>query len=202
MDYFGASSLPLETVDEQNISIHKSMRVLKPVQGTDAWEAARRYLIAPAALAACPLTVINRLSGGTVHSAREATEARTPQVFGVIDLGACLMTYTGTAHNLSLGQWSSCRLVLRQNYLLEFEASAPIAGPPRGYIHLQHARAYMHADFQNALELDFFASPCAKADRRTVSGRCRKLAQLQIALSLSKRLTFVFSFPRYYLYSL
>jgi hypothetical protein len=171
MDYFSPSSLPLETVDEQDISIHKTKRVLKPIQGTDSWETSRRYLIAPAALAACPLTVINRLSGGLVQSAREAAESRTPQAFGLIDLGGCLMTYIGATHHLSLGQWSSCRLVLRQNFLLEFDAAAPITGSPRGFIHLQHARAFMHADFQNALELDFFASPCAKADRRTVSGR-------------------------------
>ena len=168
MAYY-SSSLPLETVDEQNISIHKAKRVLKPIQGTASWEPGRRYLIAPAALAACPLPVINRLSGGFIQSAREAAESSNPNFFGTIDLGECLMTYTGDTHHLSLGQWSSCRLVLRQNYLMEFDASAPITGPPRGYIHLEHARASMHVDFQNALELQVYASPCAKADRRTVS---------------------------------
>lgn len=172
-----STSLPLETVDEQNISIHKSMRILKPIHGTESWETGRRYLIAPAALAACPLPVVNRLSGGLVQSAMEAAESNFPQVFGTIDLGECLMTYIGDTHHLSLGQWSSCRLVLRQNYLLEFETSAPTTGPPRGYIHLQHARASKHVDFQNALELDFYASPCAKADRRTVSELCFLLTE-------------------------
>jgi hypothetical protein len=165
---YGTSLPPLETVDEHNISIHKSMRMLKPVTGTESWESGRRYLIAPAALAACPLTVINRLSGGLVQSAKEAVETTPSQPFGSIDLGDCLMTYVGDTHHLSLGQWSSCKLVLRQNYLLEFDASAPITGIPRGYVHLQHAQAHVHADFQNSLELDFYASPCAKADRRTV----------------------------------
>jgi len=47
-----SSSLP--TVDE-NVSIHKSMRMLRPFQTVDCWQAGRRYLIGPAALAACPL---------------------------------------------------------------------------------------------------------------------------------------------------
>lgn len=169
MGNFSTSLPPLETVDEHNISIHKSMRLLKPVQGVESWETGRRYLIAPAALAACPLTAVNRLSGGLLHTAKETAESQIPLPFGVIDLGECLMTYIGDTHHLSLGQWSSCRLVLRQNYLLEFEVSAPISGLPRGYVHLQHARASSHPDFQNALVLDFYASPCAKADRRTVS---------------------------------
>jgi hypothetical protein len=165
---FSTSLSPLETVDENNISIHKSMRMLKPVTGTESWETGRRYLIAPAALAACPLSVVNRLSGSLVQSAKEAFESTTPQPFGSIHLGDCLMTYVGETHHLSLGQWSACKLVLRQNYLLEFDTSSPITGIPRGYVHLQHAQAHIHSDFQNSLELDFYASPCAKADRRTV----------------------------------
>jgi len=153
------------------------MRLLKPIGGTEKWESGRRYLIAPAALAACPLSVINRLSGGLVQTAQEAAESPTPQAFGMIDLGECLMTYIGETRHLSPGQWASCRLVLRQNYLLEFDASAPITGLPRGYVHLQHAQASMHGDFQNALELDFYASPCAKADRRLVSRLCFEIAQ-------------------------
>lgn len=164
---FSTSWPPLETVDEHNISIHKSMRLLKPIQGVESWETGRRYLIAPAVLASSPLTVLNRLSGNLVQSAKAASEEFHP--FGVIDLGTCLMTYVGETHHLSLGQWSSCRLVLRQNYLLEFDASAPITGLPRGCVHLEHAMASSHPDFLNALVLDFYASPCAKADRRTVS---------------------------------
>jgi hypothetical protein len=124
-----STSLPLETVDEQNISIHKSMRLLKPIEGTDSWEQGRRYLIAPAALAACPLTVINKLSGGFVQSAAQAatagtsrnTNAKKRAFFGTIELGEALITYVGDKHHLSLGKWSSCRLVLRQNYLMEYD---------------------------------------------------------------------------------
>jgi len=144
------------------------MRLLKPLQGADSWESGRRYLIGPAALAASPLAVVNRLSGSVIMKAKEAAEAPTRQAFGVIELGECLMTYMGTSHHLSLGQWSSCKLVLRQNYLLEYEHSAGINGTPRGFVHLQYARASIHPDFQNALELEFYASPCAKADHRVL----------------------------------
>ena len=159
---------PLETVDEQNISIHKGMRLLKPLQGTEAWQQGRRYLIAPAALASCSLSVINRLSGTTTFSAREAATSDSFHGFGTINLGEALMTYIGEKHHLSLGKWSSCRLVLKQNYLFEFDLDTPINGLPRGFVHLQYAVAYPHADFHDSLELQFFASPCAKSDHRTL----------------------------------
>jgi calcium/calmodulin-dependent protein kinase I len=159
---------PLETVDEQNISIHKGMRLLKPVQGTESWQQGRRYLIGPAALATCSLSVINRLSGTLTMSATEAATSDLTQGFGTIDLGGALMTYIGEKHHLSLGKWSSCRLVLKQNYLYEFDVDTPINGLPRGFVHLQYAVAYPHADFHDSLELQFFASPCAKADHRTL----------------------------------
>jgi hypothetical protein len=162
-----STSLPLETVDEHSISIHKSMRLLKPMEGTESWEQGRRYLIAPAAMAACPLTVVNKLSGDLCQTASEA--AASPQCFGTIDLGECLITYVGEKHHLSLGKWSSCRFVLRQNYLLEYDCSAPKTGLPRGFCHLQHAVATKHSDFQDSFELKFYASPCAQADQRVVS---------------------------------
>lgn len=169
-----STSLPLETVDEHSISIHKSLRLLKPMQGTDCWEQGRRYLIAPAALAACPLTVVNKLSGDASYSASEAAAEASPSPpllnsFGTIDLGECLITYVGERHHLSLGKWSSCRFVLRQNYLLEYDCSASKTSLPRGFCHLQHAVATRHADFQDSFELNFYASPCAKADQRIVS---------------------------------
>lgn len=164
-----STSLPLETVDEHNMPINKSMRLLKPIEGTDTWQQGRRYLIAPAALAACPLTVINKLSGSFVQTATEATTSK--QAFGMVNLGECFITYVGDKHHLSLGKWSSCRLVLRQNYLLEFDTSTPITGLPRGFVHLQHAVAYKHGDFQDAFELRFYASPCAKSDQRVVRSR-------------------------------
>jgi hypothetical protein len=158
----------LETVDEQNISIHKDIRLLKPVQGTEAWQSGRRYLIAPAALSACPLPAIKKLGGGFVQSASEAAVSSHCQGYGTVDLGVALMTYVGEKHHLSLGKFSSCRLVLRQNYLFEYEATASINGLPRGYVHLQYAVAYAHTDFHDVLELQFYASPCAKSDHRTL----------------------------------
>jgi hypothetical protein len=169
-----STSLPLETVDEHNLSIHKGLRLLKPIEGTDSWEQGRRYLIAPAALAACPLTVINKLSGGFCQSASQAATAKSRQAFGTIDLGEALITYVGEKHFLSLGQWSSCRLVLRQNYLMEYDGVTPITGLPRGFCHLQQAVAYKHDAFPDVLELQFYASPCAKADQRVVRSYFRR----------------------------
>ncbi|KAL3907156.1 MAG: hypothetical protein SGILL_008985, partial [Bacillariaceae sp.] len=158
----------LETVDEADISIHAGMRLLKPIQGTDSWQTGRRYLIAPAAISACPLPSINKLSGSLVQSATEACASDQARKTGTINLGEAIMTYIGEKHHLSLGKWSSCRLALRQNYLFEYETSTPINGLPRGYIHLQYALAYAHVDFPDALQLEFYASPCAKSDHRTL----------------------------------
>ena len=163
-------SLPLEQVDETNISVRKGMRMLKPFEATDSWQKDRRYLIAPAALAACPLKVINKLSGSLMHTVESvATNGKDTSMFGSIELGDALITYVGNGHHLNVGKWSSCRLVLRQNYLLEYDCAAPSTGLPRGFAHLQYAIAYPHADFENALKLQFYASPCAKSDMRVVS---------------------------------
>jgi hypothetical protein len=163
-----STSLPLEAVDEHNISIHKSMRLLKPVEATDTWQQGRRYLIAPAALASCPLTVVNKMTGSLVQTAAEAANSESPQAFGTIELGEALITYVGEFHHLSLGRWSSCRLVLQQNFLLEYDCSTPNTGLPKGFAHLEHAIAYKHNDFQDAFTLHFYASPCAKSDQRLV----------------------------------
>lgn len=163
------SSFPLEPFDEQNIKIERGKRLLKPVQGVDKWQTGRRYLIAPAALSYCSLAVINKLSGDVVVSAEKAALSTSPHRFGTVDLGDVLMTYVGNKHHLSMGKWSSCHLVLRQNYLLEFDNDIPITGLPRGFAHLEYASAYPSKDFPDSLELHFFASPCAKADPHVVS---------------------------------
>jgi calcium/calmodulin-dependent protein kinase I len=158
----------LATVDEYGLSIHTDMRLLKPIQGTDAWQPGRRYLIAPAALSACPLPSINKLLGSLVRSASEACTSSNLKGFGTVNLGDALMTYIGEKHHLSLGKWSSSKLVLRQNYLFEYHTTTPINGLPRGYVHLQYAVAYKHLDFPDVLELKFYGSPCAKSDHRTL----------------------------------
>jgi hypothetical protein len=57
------------------------MRLLKPIEGTDSWEQGRRYLIAPAALAACLLTVINKLSGEFCQTAVQAATTTFQQAW-------------------------------------------------------------------------------------------------------------------------
>ena len=151
--------------------IHKSQRMLKPVGGPETWNPGRRYLIAPSILATCPLQVLPKLSGSKMITTFEDT------FFGILELGSATMAYLGKRED-SLG-WSTCTLVLRQNYLLEYEMDVGITGIPRGFAHLQNARAYPHRDFLNALELEFFGSPCAKADKRKVSTLCSR-CKLQI----------------------
>jgi hypothetical protein len=164
-----STSLPFATVDETSLSIHKSMRLLKAIEATETWQQGRRYLTAPAALAGCPLTVVSSMSGTKLETATQAAHSETSRGFGIIDLGQALITYVGGTHHLSLGKWSSCRLVLRQNFLLEYDTDTHIQGLPRGFAHLQFAVAYPNQDFADALELQFYASPCAKADQRVVS---------------------------------
>lgn len=159
---FDRNSLPralsnsLDPVTEEKIFL-KSERMLKPVTGPESWSKGRRYLIAPAILAMCPFQVLPKLSGSrTIGSYDDSA-------FGVLPLGRATVKYVGQKDKSG---WSTCSLVLRQNYLLEYERD--VAGIPRGYVHLQNGKAYKHADFHNALELEFFGSPCAKADKRTV----------------------------------
>ncbi|KAL3943195.1 MAG: hypothetical protein SGBAC_002725 [Bacillariaceae sp.] len=155
---------PLAPVHEDGISVQHNMRLLKPLLSTEHWEAGRRYLIAAAALATCPVSVVDKLSGTTVHSPKEAAAAHS--AFGTIQLGKALMTYVGQSRRLSAGKWSSCNLVLRQNYLLEYDVDAPKNALPRGFAHLQLATAYASPEIPNSLELHFFASPCAQSDPR------------------------------------
>jgi len=155
---------PLAPVDENGISVQHNMRLLKPLKNTEHWEAGRRYLIAAAALATCPASVVDKLSGSTVLSAKEAAAAHS--AFGTIHLGQALTTYVGQTRHLSAGKWSSCNLILRQNYLLEYDVGAPKNALPRGFVHLQLATAYASPELPNSLELHFFASPCAQSDPR------------------------------------
>jgi len=119
-------------------------------------------------LATCPMTVVDKLSGSEdlVLSAKEA--AVTNSTFGTIRLGEALITYVGQTRHLSAGKWSSCNLMLRQNYLLEYDADAPKNAKPRGFAHLQLATAYASPELPNSLELHFFASPCAQSDHRSL----------------------------------
>lgn len=172
----------LDTVFE-TLPVQKDLRVLKPILSVDAWQTGRRYLIAPAAMAACPLKVLTVLSGNKEpRTAREASsqflgeQGASASAYGCIRLGECLLSSTSRSsggkhqHQQSTQtQWSSAVLVLRQNYLLEYSASADVASTsPRGFAHLQYAKCYTNTDFPDALELHFYGSPCAKSDKRVL----------------------------------
>lgn len=177
----GSYNSPLDTVPE-SVNVDKNMRSLKQISGVEAWQTGRRYLIAPAALAACPLAAIKVLLGNSVEQVQTAEQAATaifaaeshpsslPPPFGMIHLGECLLTYVmavGPSKTRTVKKWSSAQLVLRQNYLLEYDVSADVQhSVPRGYAHLQYATTHLHEHFQDALELHFFGSPCAMSDAR------------------------------------
>jgi hypothetical protein len=205
--YSAASSYPLETVEE-HVTMHRTVRMLKPIQSPETWHQGRRYLIAPAALATCPLQVLSALSspmaasltpaaavkelcsqddGGAINGKSPTVSNEWLAFCGSICLGEAAISYvigdntstsatTGSNHttssiasrkHLQLGRWTSCWLVLRQNYLLEFDVEHKHA-VPRGYAHLQYAVSYLHADFADSVVLEFFPSPCAHADKRVV----------------------------------
>lgn len=250
--YSAATSYPLETVEE-HVTIHRTMRMLKPIQSPETWHEGRRYLIAPAALATCPLQVLSTISspiaanltpGAAVkewlqydaldETATETTTANTTPssspnetkttatnsssipksnewlaFCGSICLGEAAISYVigdGTTSNsassinnsnnantsssniasrkhLQLGKWTSCWLVLRQNYLLEFDVEQK-HGMPRGYAHLQYAVCYLHADFADSVVLEFFPSPCAQADKRVVRS-CERTSRQTIPMVIT-----------------
>jgi serine/threonine protein kinase len=156
---------PLQTVHE-NVAIRKEMRMLKPLQGIETWESGRRYHIAPAAILACPLAVLPKLMGlEQPWSSQQALKGN--KVFGSIMLGECLLSYMG-GHYATCQRWSSCKLVLQQNFLLEYSLDSTSLHMPRGFAHLEHSCCYSHPVFNDALELNFYASPCSKADPRVL----------------------------------
>jgi calcium/calmodulin-dependent protein kinase I len=168
---------PLDTVQEV-VSIAKSMRILKPIVGAEAWEAGRRYLIAPASLAACPVSAAASLFGNSISSemisVQEAAAAITSQTaspFETVMLGECLLAYENSGHiqHRAQKQWSSAVLVLRQNYLLEYDPEADVNHSiPRGFAHLHFATTTLHEHFDDTLQLHFFGSPYRSADARTL----------------------------------
>jgi hypothetical protein len=159
--------------------VDKSTRVLKPLQDPESWEAGRRYLIAPAALSVCPLHVLSSFSSQQLH-----LSDYTDTAFGTVELGVATVKYVGTKLATS---WSSCKFILKQNYLLEYNVDASWTAAPRGFAHLQYSRCYPHHDFADALELEFYAIPCARADKRVVRIEwvfsCRLLFVLDIVRS-------------------
>mmetsp|Transcript_3069 Transcript_3069/g.6252 ORF Transcript_3069/g.6252 Transcript_3069/m.6252 type:complete len:798 (-) Transcript_3069:180-2573(-) len=149
-------------------------RVLRPVVGTDKWQAGRRYLIGPAALATCHESVAGSLAAD--HASPAVTATDDTSRFGTVVLGNCHMCYGGPERNADDQMWSSAKLVLRQNYILEFDVNGGTV--PRGYAHLQYAVAYPHAHFRDMMELHFYGSPCAKSDKRILLIRLQDADQV------------------------
>lgn len=142
--------------------VGKATRILKPLQGPESWEAGRRYLNAPAAFAVCPLQVLSMF-----NFKQDYVPDYTDSAFGTIELGTATVKYVGK--KVANTSWSTCKFLLKQNYLMEYDVDGSVSAAPRGFAHLQYARCYPHHDFADALELEFYASPCARSDKRVVS---------------------------------
>ena len=158
-------------------------RVLRPVVGTDKWLAGRRYLIGPAALATCHESVADSLTAD--HASPTTAASDDTSRFGTIILGNCHMCYGGPERSVDDQIWSLAKLLLRQNYLLEFDVNGGTV--PRGYAHLQYAVAYPHAHFRDMMELHFFGSPCAKSDKRILLIRLQDASQVGTWVALLNR---------------
>mmetsp|Transcript_38952 Transcript_38952/g.43069 ORF Transcript_38952/g.43069 Transcript_38952/m.43069 type:complete len:785 (-) Transcript_38952:464-2818(-) len=160
-------SKSLEPMSEEYLR-YNSRPLLKAILGPETWKENRRYLIIPAILATCPLGVMSTLSGS-----REIKDF-DDSPFGILKLGAATMTFVVGQQRVDNSGWSACSLELRQNYLLEYDRDS--TGIPRGFAHLQYARASPHADFLNALELEFYGSPCVRGDKRKLLIRVERTA--------------------------
>ena len=182
----GTTISPPQAILHESIPISKGRRILKPVKGVETWQQGRRYLIAPAVLASCPVQVLSMILDRREHmlSAQVAVQRDSCSFEGIV-LGRCLLSYTigggggsgssSLKHTSTVQQWSSATLVLRQNYLLEYDADLRIGGTPRGFAHLQLSNCVLHPHFADALELTFYGSPCAKSDKRTLTIRLMHL---------------------------
>ena len=165
MPKFPTEKLPSNL--SENVTIEANRRMLKPIQGVESWKPGRRYLIAPAVLTACPMTVLSVFSRS--NKMFPPAEALRSSPFAAVDLGECLVSYVDRTPSMTK-IWSSCRLILRQNYLLEYSVEGSLH-TPRGYAQLQYATCENSHYFKDALELHFYASPCARADDRVLTIR-------------------------------
>ena len=166
----------------EGVPVGDEGRTLRPLLGTDKWQSGRRYLIGPAALVACP-DMVSHWKQEAVP-AFQATDHTSR--FGTVLLGRCSLCYGGPEHSSENVMWSSASLVLRQNYLLEFDAEQS-ATQPRGYAHLQYAAAFPHGTLADVLELQFYGSPCAKSDKRVLLIRMEEASEMNAWMSRLNR---------------
>lgn len=145
-------------------TVHEANEItLRAIHGVNSWQAGRRYLIAPAALAMASCSLVLEAKGSNKTTAKEACHG----LFETTVLGQCLLSFVGGSAPATTQRWSSATLVLRQNYLLEY-SNQKCEGKPKGYAHLQLSTCRKHPDFENALELRYFCSPCSQSEPRTL----------------------------------
>jgi len=135
-------------------------RVLLPLLGTDRWEKDRHYAVVPAAIVmGAPAThaLLTNPNGDD-----------TGDLFRSVVLGQAVVTRVESAtEEMAPVMWAARTFVLRQNLLFEHDGDGPVdrpgakgrLGPIRGYAHLEGCRADPHADFADALRLEFDEEP-------------------------------------------
>lgn len=162
------------TIATDAMSVVSNLRVLKPIIGVDSWQADRRYLIGPAVFAACPAKVHQKILGSNTPIPADVAALSWNSVFECILLGECLLMSRSQLTPSPTQQWSSAILMIRQNYLLEYDTESNVLDTPRGYANLEYAKCTLHPHFPDALQLAFFGSPCAKSDERILMIRIGK----------------------------
>jgi hypothetical protein len=108
--------------------------LLTPVEGPDAWIENRRYLMAPAIMAICPIHIYSLFQG-----TRSESDGGTNRMFEKLELGiaeAAQIVAKGLLKEEY--EWSSRYFVLHQNYLLEYDTIDRNCRP-RGFAFLQNA---------------------------------------------------------------
>jgi hypothetical protein len=140
----------------------------------------------------CPIEVLSIFSGKHPKSSKEGTSLLSDMLeqtnitpenndnnredllvrdsshkFGMTVLGKATVSLADLSKEL--GVWSTSVFVLRQNFLLEYEEGDNLAGRPRGFAHLDNAIATSDENSTNALQLEYYLSPCLKDKSKTVS---------------------------------
>jgi len=173
-------------MSREDVEIVHKERVLQPVVGCDQWKSGRRYLIGPAALVACPFSIRNQVWQSKAVPAREAV-CKVASRFQDIVLGDCLLSVSPTIVHGPVHSWSSARLVLRQNYLLEYDSGCEEIGFPRGYAHLESSTCVVHSYFADTIELRYFTTPCTRSDPKVLSIRLNESSERDNVVACLKR---------------
>lgn len=139
----------MTTVTEESDNKDLPSVILSSVDGVDSWSEQSKNLIFPAIVAMCRTNVFEMFDSS--NSQGDNNETR----FGSIPLGT-LEVAREYADNMKDEdfKWKQGYFELRQNYLIEYDASRSTMRP-RGYAFLQDANIKPYLEFKNALRLEY-----------------------------------------------